>query len=55
MTNSYFVYDLTGRFEIGIAIDDILYVILSVIAMGLSIWPGLKRRVRKPPVLATIS
>jgi hypothetical protein len=55
MTNSYFIYDLTGRFEIGIAFDEILYTILSVIAIGLSIWPGLKRRLLKKPVLASIS
>jgi hypothetical protein len=55
MANSYFIYDLTGRFEVGIAIDDILYAILSVTAMGLSIWPGLKRRLLKKPVLVAIS
>jgi hypothetical protein len=55
MTNSYFVYDLTGRFEIGLALDEILYAILSVTAIGLSIWPRLKRKVREKPVLASIS
>ena len=55
MTNSYFIYDLSTKFEIGISIsiEEILYIIFSISAIALSIQPVLKRNLLKQPALAS--
>lgn len=57
ITSSYFSYDLSTTFEIGIkmSVEEILYAILSLTAIGLSIWSSLKRRLLKKPALASIT
>lgn len=57
ITNSYFVYDLSTTFEIGIkiSVEEILYAIFSITAIGLSIQPLVKRRRLKKPALASIA
>jgi uncharacterized membrane protein len=56
ITNSYFIYDLSGTFEIGfnISVEEILYAIFSITAIGLSIWPSLKRRLLKKSAVASL-
>lgn len=57
ITNSYFFYDLSGVFEIGIkiSVEEILYAILSISAIGLSVWPSLQRKLLKKPAVASIA
>jgi hypothetical protein len=57
ITPLYFSYDLSTTFEIGIkmSVEEILYAILSLTAIGLSIWPALKRRLLKKPAVASIT
>ena len=57
MTNSYFVYDLSTTFEIGIkmSVEEILYAIFSTTAIGLSIRSLVKRKLLKKPALASIA
>jgi len=56
VSNSYFIYDLSTTFEIGIKIsmEEILYTIFSITAIGLSIQPLVKRRRMKKLALASI-
>ena len=57
MTNSHFIYNLNTTFEFGIriSIEEILYLIFSISAIGLSIQPVLKRKLLKKPTLASIT
>ena len=57
MTNSYFVYDLSTTFEIGItiSIEEIFYLIFSSISIGLSIQPILKRKLLKQSTAVLIT
>jgi hypothetical protein len=56
LTNSYILYNLNTTFEaaLKISVEEMLYAIFSITAIGLPIWPLLKRKRHQKPVLTSI-
>jgi uncharacterized membrane protein len=56
LMNSYILYDLSTTFEaaLGVSVEELLYAIFSLTAIGLAVWPLLKRKLHKKPILASI-